>query len=194
MRVKIDNEEEQNIAGTLESINDWWVQATSHVYKSKRLIYFVEIDGHSYYDGYELFIVKNFHIINQLRIVTKSHQESIDETVGLLKQYLAEFIPTAESTADFLYGDISSNQWSVFSQFLEGLNWIVSSLEFLKSLSSNNYSYKPLLDSLGEIIIDLDKYLQGQDYVEVGDLICYELIPVLRKIKQVSDEQEISLQ
>ncbi|SMF26968.1 hypothetical protein SAMN02744102_02314 [Paenibacillus barengoltzii] len=188
MEVIIDNGQVQNILSTLDSINEWWIQSTSHIYKSNRLIYLVEIDGQPMYMGYEQFITENFQSINQIRIVTKSHQESIVETSSMLKTYLSEFIPKSEEISAFWYGDITADQWNQFSVFIEGLNWIVGSLEFLKVLSTDE-KVLTLLNNLEVTIAELDRNLQEEDYVGVGDLLNYELIPILHQIKQLSDRQ-----
>ncbi|MCT2195924.1 hypothetical protein M3G15_12315 [Paenibacillus sp. p3-SID1389] len=193
MEVILDNGQVHHIHATLDSINEWWIQSTSHIYKSNRLIYLVEIDGQPMYTGYEQFIIENYRSINQIRIVTKSHQDSIVETLSMLKAYLTEFIPKSEEISAFWYGDISAEQWNQFSVFIEGLNWIVGSLEFLKVLNIDD-NVIMLLNNLEAIIKELDQKLQVEDYVGVGDLISYELIPVLQRIEQLSDRQENYMQ
>lgn len=187
MRVSIDNKYEQYLERDIDQINNWWIDATSRVYRDNRLIYCVDIDGKPMYEGYERVIIENYAQLKEINIQTKNRQESIVETVQLMGDYLKEFIPASIAIADYFYGDISTSQWNEFTQFLRGLHWIVKSFEFLQSLSlsDDKNTISLSIKQLESIIAEMDQSLQNQEHVQVGDLIQYELVPILKKIQLV---------
>jgi hypothetical protein len=182
----IDNHEPQDIHNDIQTINNWWKEFTSHLYREERLIYCLEIDRVQMFSGYESFIVKNHENINQIHIQTKSHQESMQETFQVMGSYLEAFIPKSFAVADFFYGEVSEAQWGEFSQFIDGLNWIVSSLEFIQSVSaSDNDAVKLVLAELEPVIANLEQSIQNDEHVEMADLIKYELIPIIKPVQQM---------
>ncbi|MFU1796325.1 hypothetical protein ACM1RC_20875 [Paenibacillus azoreducens] len=186
MRVMTDNYEPQEIHNDIQTINNWWKEFTSHLYRKKRLIYCLEIDGVQMFNGYESFIVENHEDINQIHIHTKSHQESIQETFQVMGNYLETFIPKSLALADCFYGEVSESQWDEFSQFIDGLNWIVSSLEFIQSISDSvNDDIKLVLAELEPVIANLEQSIQNDEHVEMADLIKYELIPIIEPVQQM---------
>ncbi|MNI68879.1 hypothetical protein D3C73_1245990 [compost metagenome] len=73
---------------------------------------------------------------------------------------------------------MNEERWSEFSQFIKGLNWLIHSFEFLQVLDPTaNMNF--ILNRFEQTIIDLNDSLTRQEYVLVGDLIKYEILPLL---------------
>jgi len=187
MLISIDNENEQFIEPNLDVLNLWWQKSTGEIYSKDRLIYCVEIDGDIFYRDYESFIVNNREGIKRVNIKTLTRMESLIDTESALKDYLNRFIPSALNVSDTFYGEISEECWSLFSQFIEGLNWILKSMDFARLLHQENTinlpPYSTALQKLEKVVGELDQSLNQRDYVMVGDLIQYEIIPILEQFQ-----------
>ncbi|MNW51893.1 hypothetical protein D3C74_293920 [compost metagenome] len=89
------------------------------------------------------------------------------------------------SIADQMYGEMLPEVWDQLKTGLEGLQWIVSSFEFLRYLySTDSIVVSKLLDysnELGRIIGEIANSINRDDIVGVADLIQYELLPILEK-------------
>ncbi|RCX19073.1 hypothetical protein DFP94_10589 [Fontibacillus phaseoli] len=185
MRVDVDNVNVKEIDNSIQSVNNWWMEVTSKIYKQDRFIYCVEINGQVFYNEYERVILDNFQTIESINIRTKTKQESITETLSNINEYLAGFLPASSKVADYFYGELSDNEWNQFSSFVSGLQWIIDAIRFLETLNVN--SDMDLLVSnrteIERIIAEMDQSLQKREYVMVGDLIQYELVPVLENYK-----------
>ncbi|MNN77620.1 hypothetical protein D3C81_1941040 [compost metagenome] len=100
-------------------------------------------------------------------------------------EYLSKFIPGMGSIIDQMYGDVSPEIWKQFATGLEGLQWIVSSFEFLRYLysadSMNHSKISALCLELDKIIRELDQRLHEDDLVGTADIFQYELLPCLEK-------------
>lgn len=184
MRVTIDQQQEQIIDATFEQVDYWWKQATSSIFQQEKLIQYVTIDGRVMYDGYEQYLVQNLVQIKEVDISTLSRMESIQETEKSISEYLERFIPAAQNITDQLFGVIGMEQQNLFARFVEGLGWIVNALEFNKTLYNQIADYEPeylkILERLELVINEMCDNVERKDYVAVGDLIQYEIIPLMR--------------
>ncbi|WP_052410378.1 hypothetical protein [Paenibacillus durus] len=183
MKVTIDNQNELVLEADLKPINEWWISSTAKIYKEDRLIYSVEIDNNPIFTGYEQIIINDYREINQINIITKTKKESIIETELALDEYLDKFIPASRKVADYFYGDINEEHWAEFSQLVEGLNWIVNSLDFLQILYGDQDSLISIISQLKSAIGELSGSLNQAEYVLTADLLNYEIIPLLEKMK-----------
>lgn len=185
MRVKIDQNNELNVQEEPQSVSVWWKELCFKVQQENRLIYCAEIDGELLYDGYEDYIVNNFNRINEICIKTLTKQESIVESNISINEYLEGFIPAVIELSDHFYGELTENHWNTFAHFIEGLSWIVKSLEFIELLTDGetDNNNNNTLKELEMIISNLEHALNQKEHVLVGDLIQYELIPLLQNYK-----------
>ncbi|MFD1178867.1 hypothetical protein ACFQ3W_21550 [Paenibacillus puldeungensis] len=181
--MKINDFEEKIIDNSFQTINEWWIESTADIHTQDQLIYCVEINGQSFYAGYEQLIVDNYQRIDFIRIVTKTKGESIEETFVTVKDYLDKFIPASSSIADSFYGELTDKEWSKFSQLIEGIEWILKAMDFLETLTINEKQKRATINmkiEIERIVSEMDNNLQRQDYVMVGDLIQYELVTALQ--------------
>lgn len=189
MKVSIDKAEERILERDINVINNWWNKAASELYSAGRLIYCVEIDEQSIFDNYEQVIVNNYHNITGINIKSLSKKESIEETRISLNEYLNRFIPVTLDIADYFYSEVTEEQWAEFSKFLEGLSWIVQSIQFLNLLTSDHDRYNLNSLKLEGPIEELEQALEAQDYVLVADIIRYDLIPQLEQLLERTNKE-----
>lgn len=184
MRVSIDNLKVREIKKDLNCINEWWNASTEELYSTERLIYCVEINGNSIYNNYEHFIIENYQEITEINIKSLSKNESIEETCKTLNDYLVRFIPATLVIADYFYSDVTEAQWSEFSEFIDGLSWIVKSIDFLRLLTSDSTSQLFVFNDFEKAISELEQGLEAKDYVLVADIMRYELVLQLEQLKE----------
>ncbi|WP_374717699.1 hypothetical protein [Neobacillus sp.] len=189
MKVAIDDQQVEWIDDTLEGIEYWWKCSTSRIYQDRRFIHFVEVNGKAVYEAYELYIVQNLQEVREINIHTLSVIESIQETEKALDEYLERFLPGALDVADQLYGGLSSESQPLFRQLLEGLNWIVMSMQFERELYAMvEYHANPeflisALSALENLHQEIMKAVENNDFTGVSDLLQYEVVPVLQQFQ-----------
>lgn len=196
MKVTIDHQQEQILDASIESLDRWWKQATGYIFGQQKLIYCVEIDGSTLFDNYEQYLILNVNKIREVNIKTLSRMESIQDTEQSIDEYLDGFIPAAQNVADQLFGEITQEQQGLFAQFIEGLGWIVNALEFNLALYNQDGTVPSYLTSVMEPleanINEIYNHVQEEDLVSVGDLIQYELIPLLQNFNLRKQKSELS--
>lgn len=197
MKITIDEQREIISSPLHEEFNTIWLECTTEIYEAERLIYFVDIDGQVLYNQYEQFIQVHLQEIEHIKIHTMSRFDSINETEEQLVQYINKFIPGMTTIVDRMYGDMSNELWGELATGLEGLQWIVSSFEFLKILYSsdilNNIIISNYCSDLENIVKDLDANLTEDDLVAVADLFKYELLPLLDKYNTEIGKSKVQL-
>lgn len=185
MKLIVDQGTEVSI--NVSEFNLKWMECTKGIYEADRLIYSVDIDGNLMYADFEEYIYNNIKEIQVVHISTLSRLESIEETEESLREYLKKYIPITSSIADQMYGELSSEVWEDFSVCIKGLQWIVSSLQFLRYLYKGDLVKVDHLSKyckeLEKIIAEIEGNLNKGDLVNVGDLFHYELLPHLVKFQ-----------
>ncbi|MCM3040932.1 hypothetical protein M3201_14610 [Paenibacillus motobuensis] len=186
MRILIDNKHEADIDLENGQIKAWWEELCSEINKADRFIYSVSIDNQPVYDLFDKHIENNLINIDELNVQTKTKQESAIETTGAISDYLERFIPAITELSDHFYGELTEENWGTFSYFIEGLSWILQSIEFLQVISDEGTSaiHTKTLQELSKIVEELEAGLEDKQFVLVGDLMQYELSPVLESYKE----------
>lgn len=192
MEVTIDSQPIACSSENLESFNQWWKNVTSDIFQKGRLLYQVSVDGIPFYDGYETQIIQHFDRIKTIDIYTKSKEEAFQESVQELIGYNRKLIDATDRVSGAFYGEPDSEQWSLFAQYIEGMQWLSQSLHFVQAISAEKEQYSDLqqsiteiLDMMSEKVQMLDHASDDKDYTLMGDVIQYELSDVLHKIEQV---------
>lgn len=194
MKLTVDQQQEQTIPRTVEAFNACWETETASIIKMNRLIYYVKIDNQVMYQGYEEYLLNHLNTINAIDIVTLSRQESILETEKTLDEYLDRFIDASIELSKKFYGELTEETWNGFSDFIQGLDWIIKALEFNIVLFQNGGEdipeYLLIIENLGAVVTEMDQSLEQQDFVAVADLIQYEIIPLLQKFRSRQSMKE----
>lgn len=187
MRVAIDNKIGVTMSSDIKELNKWWQESISEIYKNDRLINNVEIDGNIFYSDYENYIVENYKTIHDIRINTLSKSESIYETLLTMQEYLERFVPEALKIADYFYGSLSDSQWNEFSELILGIDWILKSIDFMKILYNHNdpsiQIHLEFFNKFAPYVQELESSISHEDYTNTGDIIQYEIVPLIEQYK-----------
>ncbi|TLS50583.1 hypothetical protein FE782_19665 [Paenibacillus antri] len=186
MKIKF-NGQDWNIENTmekydlfLENINNNWPSA------ELRLSHFI-VDGVAIYDNFEEYVSNRIHGIENLEIVTVTHQELLTGTIQAAIQYVFENKPRIVSMSKQFYRGATSTTWNEFGSLTEGIEWLLqltSHLEgtFVKDAKLTE-SVQEIRRKLTDLISALFQALQGKDETTLSDLLQYELIPVFEELE-----------
>ncbi|MCM3701043.1 hypothetical protein [Paenibacillus macerans] len=183
MKVMINQQQEQVIEGTIEELDKWWKEATGAIFQTGQLIHCVDIDGETFYAGYEQYLFLNVDQIQYVNINSLSRMEGIVSTEQELDQYLSRFIPAAKSVANQLYGGLNQENAGLLSQLVQGLEWISSAIALNVKLYMEETEtlpeYLAEIASVNQHISVMHTNIQQDDFVGASDVLEYEIIPAL---------------
>ncbi|MGG7174133.1 hypothetical protein ACQPV1_12490 [Clostridium neonatale] len=69
---------------------------------------------------------------------------------------------------------------TIIPQVVDGIEWVVQVITLTKEVQKNEIGVEALNDQLQEII----EALENEDYILVGDLFNYEILPILEDIHE----------
>ncbi|MNP66071.1 hypothetical protein D3C76_1617260 [compost metagenome] len=97
-----------------------------------------------------------------------------------------------------LYADAEQTQWEQVILLLEGMEWIVQTIEFSRLLMEQTGQLKEtksfieqLQNSLQEHFVVMDQLLKEEDLIGFADVLQYEIEPLLIKFLQNESKDEM---
>lgn len=149
------------------------------------------VDEVAVYDEHREYLETNLENIQKVQVEFQSIGELVQSILISAAAYLERSIPAVENLAESFYTDVNTDTWQNLSDFLEGLQWLSQSTEAMDDLPGladivedyekwNIYCQK--VRELQAIATELDEPLQYTDYVSVGDLLLYEVLPQMREL------------
>ena len=156
----------------------------------------VVIDGVVYQEGYNQLLLQNVQTIQEVEIRTINGAALSADIRVNLQEYLPKLIGAFDSISEIFYGQMRDDDWSYFAQLVEGMQWVVQSVQVLVD-QAVRFSSSPLLGVLTVFIAQseeqlgqLEGYMQKKDYTAAGDLIKYELPNIYQSLFQSLSEEQ----
>lgn len=171
MEIQIMNEV-YSIQDQLSSSNDVIDKIDDLLQKHKLILVGMEVDGVILHDHYEEYLNNKLKEIKYIYLNVQTKEQLKKEMSIELENYLKRAIPAVTDLAEDFYYQPSNETWDSFIQFLDGLNWIIVTLEFI---NDNNYS-ENLINMKGHFL-ELKEALDNKDTIIIGDLLNYEYKP-----------------
>jgi hypothetical protein len=107
----------------------------------------------------------------------------MNEKVELLRtasDYIVNLKSGIIKAADCFQGGEDQSGFSLVVSISEGLNWLTQALEISKDALKEGISVDELNEKLEEIV----EAMENQDTILVGDLLQYELFPIVEGIEE----------
>ncbi|HWR45772.1 hypothetical protein [Sporomusa sp.] len=149
-----------------------------------------EIDGVELYSDYDQYIIEHIENIKIIVINVKTLKELMDDTLNSIQEYIIRAIPEIDKMVDEFYQGVSQNTWDKFSQLLEGLQFIINSLNTIGDNQDWYYNasqFELVKQNLLRQIIMLQQAMESQDRVKLSDALLYEIIPSFKALaKEIS--------
>lgn len=144
----------------------------------------LEIDGLELDQGLDQYIVENIKTIKTIVVKVKTLQELLDDTLISVKEYSQRAILEIDKLVDEFYHEVSSATWDKFGQLLEGLQYIIDSLNVISEHQDGflNTQFATIKQNLQKRIVMLQEALESQDRVRISDVLLYEITPSFKSL------------
>lgn len=164
------------------------------IIKNSRLILsHLDVNGIIVYSNFHEYILENIHSIDEIHVKTQTHKQMIGEIILSTFDYVDNAIPQIKVLSDEFYATPTESTWTKMSDFLEGIQWIISafrSIDEQKNLDGllEDYEiwniYAKDIFSLKEIIEEFEEILENNDIVSIADILAYEIEPIFKLMKE----------
>lgn len=118
----------------------------------------------------------------EISVETKSQKEMLDEMFLSAHHYLNRAIPEISSLAGRCYQSQAEGVWDTLLQMLDGIQWLLEFMNHItnsQDLYSNWHELAEIAASLQNQLVNLEEALKYQDMTLIGDILNYEIIPIL---------------
>lgn len=109
------------------------------------------------------------------------------ELIENIKRFLPNLINACESVSDLFYEELSEQSWNIFGQVVTGIDDLYKTLKVISedlNHTSAEYSIQLIISqAIDEITVKfsmLNRYVDTDEHVSVGDVLKHELLPVFR--------------
>lgn len=151
----------------------------------------VIVDGVEPDEDLKGYVAGRLDEINCIEIRAVALCQFLDKALGACRQYLETAVPEISRLGEDFYKDPTSGTWERFGQMLEGLEWIS---RLLDSIAANPdaclypETYQRLGNELSQHLRQLHDAVSDRDMVFTGDLIQYEIAPLLAGLQDTIDQ------
>lgn len=121
----------------------------------------------------------------------------INEMVEEIRAYTAKLNKACESISELFYEPMTEQSWNIFRQLVEGLEGMYKSVHMTYMDMCSNDVYKKLQEAfcktltlLAQQFENLNRAIESLNYVEIGDIIKYELTDIFQEL-EISLHQEL---
>jgi hypothetical protein len=154
------------------------------------------VDGIEVYEEHERYLNNNEGQIKRLVIVAKTVMEFVNDLLLSTEEYIERAIPELTVLYDEFYDNPKSETWERLDQLLGGLQWLDEMLLLIGksgAVPSNWVAYMTLSATMQKEIRNLSIAIENNDYILIGDIIQYELVPNFEslntEVKQTIDNE-----
>ena len=149
------------------------------------------IDGIEIYEDFADYLQANFENIKEIYLQFLPLQQFLQDILQSTGQYLDGVIAAIEDLASAVYNQVDSETWQQIDMLLEGIQWLGETFRVMDSLPNladmlKDYEqwnlYAKDLQELEVATASLSEPLQFADHVTVGDIILYEIKPVMERL------------
>lgn len=184
--------QEIEMENNLESMDKVYRLIETEIGKTGQHFSHLIIDGEDIYENMEEYINNNIRIIKEIKVMTATMKEFILDIIITTREYIEKAIPQIISLSDCFYSNPSAENWNAISNLFDGIGWIIDSFKNIDGLKNlnvmfNDYEnwnqYTTEIHSLTNILIDLKESLENDDIMLVGDLLSYEIVPIMKNME-----------
>jgi len=142
----------------------------------------VDIDGAVFREGYEAELLQRIMNIREVHFHTVQGEALVSDIIEELKGYIPKVLQAMESISDLFYGEMTPDDWNLFSRLIEAINWVEQSVRVVidqfkrfSGVETEGQPFYMFVEQLPAKLRELEESLERYDPVAAGDLIKYEL-------------------
>lgn len=106
-----------------------------------------------------------------------SELDTKKEILSTLKNYLTGFIPGVEDIINLFRIGKEAEALSFMKDAIDGLQWIYDAVVLTQDIQVKKIE----VSSIGPFFVEMVDALESMDYILLGDLLEYEIIPILKQ-------------
>jgi hypothetical protein len=184
MKVLI-GEHEWLFANEIEQVDLLFKKLNSLLESNDLNIINMVVDGAEIYQDYYKYIIIHLNSIQIIQVEAQPVNHLIEDIFSSTRDYLIRSIPEIRKLADQLYIGPTQNSWTLFEQFIEGVQWIIQMLDLVdkfKHISCDTGNFRIIATDIKGLLIQMEEAMQDNDTTAIADFLIFEIVPVFESL------------
>src|SRR5690606_4371313 len=138
-------------------------------------------NGVEMYEDLEQYLEINLYSIQELRIISKTVREFVNDLLLTAEDYLVRAIPEISLLTHDFYQNPTSESWNKFTQLLDGIQWLIQMTQSINSVHEKPgkwMTYLKRVKLLENELKVLGEAVGNNDNILIADLLLYEILPI----------------
>lgn len=176
---------------TKESVDKLFESINGILEDGQYVFDFMEIDGNKVYENHYDYFMDNLAGIKEVKVAIISRLELAVNIMASASQYIEGAIPEIRVLSDEFYRGPSQGTWTKLQQLIEGIEWINSGAEVIAGSGKGFDGKSGYVEAASEMrnkLPELEEAIKTSDMILIGDLLSYEIIPILESIRNAAED------
>ena len=147
----------------------------------------LRVDDTEVYTDFYNYLKERIDEINLIEVEVRTVAAILQDALLTAEEYLGQALPEIETLAAEFYQGPSGESWERFQQLLDGVDWLnqlVTVIDQNTTKPERWQDYLAVADRLRDELQNLQEALENRDYVMIGDLLNYEIIPCFQEFRE----------
>ena len=143
-------------------------------------------DGMEIYEAHEEYLIVNINRIQELKVITKTEKEFLNDILLSTEEYLKRAKPELSLLTDGIYSDLNSGIRITFSHLMEALQWLDEMLTVVDKSNERPIDWNTCMElsqSMKSEIVNLSEAVDNSDNILIADIIQYEFVPLFDSLE-----------
>ena len=154
------------------------------------------VDGETIYEDPLYYLEEHLSRTKCIEVIVKTPREFINDLMLTAEAYIKGAKPEIEVLIEAFYQNPTSENWSQFSQLLEGIQWLNQITVLIEKIPEKPRNWTAFIEkatALEAALRNLQEAVENNDSILIADMIQYEILPVMEaignKIQQTIDTE-----
>jgi|GEM_PF-3279832 len=159
--------------------------------ESNVIIQQITVDGADLEEDFYEHLSEHIAQVEEVRVETVSEREFVDQLIVTSMEYLGRAIPELDAFTNRLYQGLNDEVWGTFHSFIEGLEYIIFTIERIRTARNAYVSFSDASKFHQQLHTNLQQLMsaaEDKDNSLMSDLINYEFKPQLSELLRVLGE------
>lgn len=145
------------------------------------------VDGNDIDEKFYEYLTDNVQTIQEIVVVVRTPTLIVNEALVSAYDYIANAVMMIKPLSEAYYQSPPKSAWNSLANLFEGIQWIMETVERIDGFENlekiiNDYQiwneYVQMTKGLSAVIVELDDAMINEDFVLIGDLLQYEILPI----------------
>jgi len=155
---------------------------------SKLVVDSVWVDGADAGQDYETYILEHHLNIESIRITTQTMKQLCLGMLDSAVQYIDGAVEELPGLSKLFYTGSMQEAWGKLEYLFEGLQWLNQMAVMAVDedmMFADQKEYHSFIQALSALMVELSEAVAAKDGTSIGDIVSYEILPMLNNIKSV---------